>query len=305
MSQVGSTMKEVGALAPAEGRRLLADYLELTKARLSALVVLTTAVGYVLAAGTIDWTILFWTIIGTGLAAGCASGLNQLIEMRRDALMRRTSSRPIPAGRLSPAHGLVASLLMGYAGLTALGVFVGVAPSLLALLTIVLYAAAYTLLKPRTTLNTIVGAICGAIPPMIGWSAGSGRLDAGAWFLAAILFLWQLPHFLALAWLHREDYARGGFIMLPATDQTGLLTAQVSLLSALALAPVCLLLTLNGLAGWWYAGGAIGLCLVLAAAALLLLVRRDDRSARRLFLASIVVLPLLMGLMVIDRGPVG
>jgi protoheme IX farnesyltransferase len=305
MSQVGTTVNSVGAIATAPGRGIVSDYMALTKARLSALVVLTAAVGYVLAAPIIDWAILLWTIIGTGLAAGCASVLNQLIEMRRDGLMHRTRSRPIPAGRMSAAHGLVAGALMGYAGLMILSLLVGLVPALLALITIALYAGAYTLLKTRTTLNTMVGAVCGAIPPMIGWTSGSGRLDAGAWILAAILFLWQLPHFLALAWLHRDDYARGGFVMLPAIDRSGGLSARVSLLSSLALVPVCMMLTLNGLTGWTYAAGAAVLCLALAFAAMRLLQRRDDASARRLFLASVIILPLLLGLMVIDRGPIG
>ena len=279
-------------------------YLELTKARLSALVVVTTAVGFVMATpahAQIDWLTLVFTIVGTALAAGGANALNQLIEMRRDALMHRTRNRPLPAGAMGPAHALIVAMLLCYAGLGVLAVQANLLAAGLALATIVIYIAAYTPLKTRTTLNTLVGAVCGAIPPLVGWVAAAGRLDAAAWVLAGLLFVWQIPHFFALAWLYREDYARGGHVMLPVLDETGRLTGRIVVVTSLCLIPLALSGTLFGLAGPAYALGSLALGLWFVGVGARLCARRTEANARRLFLASIIYLPAVLGLMVVDR----
>ena len=286
----------------AADRTLLGSYMQLTKARLSALVLLTTAIGFVLGVPErIDWVALIFTTVGTALAAGCASSLNQIWEVNLDRRMLRTRHRPLPSNGMSMTHALVAALLMGAAGVATLAVFVNWLSSALALLTILLYVLAYTPLKVRSTLNTIVGAVCGAIPPMIGWVAASGSLDRGAWALALILFVWQIPHFLALAWLYREDYRRGGFAMLPAIDHDGSITCRVVVLTAALLLPLGLLSTVLRVSGPWYAAGSLILGLWMVALCLRLYFSRTDSNARAVFLASIAYLPLLMCLMVVDR----
>ena len=270
------------------------------------MVVFTTAVGFIMAgAGSIDWVRLLWTVLGTSLAAGAASALNQLAEVRRDALMSRTQQRPLPCGALSLRHSFVLAMLLAYSGLAMLAMLVNLAAAGLALLTLLIYIFAYTPLKTRTSLNTLVGAICGAIPPLIGWVGAAGSLDYGAWVLALLLFVWQIPHFLALAWLYREDYERGGFAMLPVIDPSGRLTGRVVVLMTLVLLSLGVSAALSGLAGWLYAFGSIALGLWLLWLGLRLHARRSDANARRLFVASLVYLPVLLCLMVIDRGPAG
>jgi len=285
-------------------RGLVGQYLQLTKARLSALVLLTTAVGYVLASlGDIDWVRLTFTVMGTALAAGCASAINQVMEIRRDALMHRTRNRPLPSGAMTTAHATAAAVVMGIAGVTLLAVLVNVDAAWMALLTILLYVVLYTPMKSRSTLNTFVGAVCGALPPMIGWVAATGSMDVGGWVLGAILFVWQIPHFLALAWLYREDYERGGYAMLPVIDRAGQMTCNVIVLTSLLLLPLGLMATLLGVAGLGYAFGSVLLGLWMTALSLRLHRHRTRANARGVFLASITYLPLLMGLLVIDRGP--
>ena len=282
-------------------------YMELTKARLSALVLLTTAVGFVLAVPVpgawMNWRLLMFTMLGTALAACAAAVLNQLFEADRDARMNRTMRRPIPSGSITRSHAFVAGVLMGYIGVAILALFVNLLAAGLALLTIVLYVAVYTPMKPRSTLNTLVGAVCGAIPPMIGWVAATGELHTGAWILAIILFVWQLPHFLALAWLYREDYARGGFVMLPLLDPRGELTARVIVITSLMLLPLGMMSVALGLAGWWFAVGSIALALWMCFLSVKFYRERSDANARRVFLASIVYLSVLLGLFIADRGP--
>jgi len=279
-------------------------YVELTKARLSLLVLMTTAVGFVMASQrSIDWWLLLWTVLGTALAAGAAGAINQLMEVRRDLLMHRTRSRPLPSGSMSRAHGVIAATVMGVGGVTILATLVNLQAAALSLATIVIYAAIYTPMKPRSTLNTLVGAICGALPPMIGWVAATGRLDVGAWLLGAVLFVWQIPHFLALAWLYREDYQRGGFAMLPVIDPTGAITCQVVVVTSLTLLPLGLLLAILGVAGVVYALGSLLLGLWMVILSVRLYLNRTHANARGVFLASITYLPLLLSLLVIDRGP--
>lgn len=291
-----------GTIAPKRG--LVRIYVELTKARLSALVVMTTAVGFIIApAGPIDWFALAMTATGTALAAAAASLLNQILEIGRDAKMLRTRDRPLPSGEISPMHGYVAAIVCAHAGVTILGVFANLLAAALAAGTIVIYVLLYTPLKVRSTLNTLVGAVCGAVPPMIGWAAATGTLDTGAWILGAILFVWQLPHFLALAWLYRADYERGGFAMLPVVDRSGALTSRIVLLTSLILIPLGLMVTLAGVAGWWFAAGSVLLAAWMIGLAVRLFIDHSDANARRLFLASITYMMLLMSLLVLDRGP--
>jgi len=295
----------------ARKRHLVGLYLELSKARLSALVLLTTAVGFIMATPTvmpgssrIDWLRLLLTIAGTGLSAGGANALNQLLERRRDGLMHRTRNRPLPSGAMSPAHALLFALAASYGGVALLGLAVSLQAAGLALATILIYILLYTPLKTRSTLNTLVGAVCGAIPPMIGWVAASGNLDRGAWILGGLLFVWQIPHFFALAWMYRDDYARGGYKMLPGLDPTGRLTGQVAVITSLGLLPLGLAVTLGGLAGGVFAVGSVMLGAWFVYVAARLYARPSDAGARRLFLASIAYLPLLLCLMVLDRNTV-
>ncbi|TVQ51807.1 MAG: protoheme IX farnesyltransferase [Phycisphaerales bacterium] len=308
LDATASTADAVQAAALATSRQQrgwLGIYLDLTKARLSALVLLTTAVGFIVAMPVgIDWALLLWTILGTGLAAGSAAAYNQVWEVPRDRRMVRTQSRPLVAGRMSSVHAFIAATLMGYLGVMTLAVFVNFAAAGLALLTILLYVLIYTPLKAHSTLNTLVGAVCGAIPPMIGWVAARGAIEPGAWILGLMLFVWQLPHFLALAWLYRDDYERGGFIMLPMRDRDGELTAQVTVLTAVLLIPICLIGTLLGVAGLWYAFGSLLLGLWLVALSVRFYRNRTNANARRVFFASIVYLPILLILLMLDRGPI-
>ncbi len=278
---------------------------ELTKARLNALVVLTTAVGFFLASSsTIDWWRLGIAMLGTAFAAASAAMLNQVVERRRDALMLRTRGRPLPAGQANAGIVFGAGCALGYAGFALLSMQINMLTGALALANILLYVLLYTPLKPRTTMNTIVGAVCGAIPPLMGWTAVTGRIDPAAWVLAGILFVWQIPHFLALAWKYREDYARGGHAMLPVFDTDGRITSQVALLTTLLLMPLVLSATVSGLTGWWSALFGFFATLLFAALAVQFARYKDDRTARTLFLASIAWLPLVLLAMVLDRGPV-
>jgi len=292
-----------GAAAPS--RRRFAQYLELTKARLSALVVLTTAAGYAVSStGSPSWGRLGWTIFGTALSAGGANALNEWMESDLDAQMERTSHRPLPSGRMSRAHGLAIALMAALLGPTILLAFTNALTAGLAAFTILLYVLVYTPLKRRSTACTLVGALCGAIPPMMGCSAAVGHLGSTAWFLFALLFLWQIPHFLALAWLYREDYARVGFKMFPLLDEAGGRTGRLMVLYALALVPLGFAMALSGLGGWLFVLGSIALALGFTSLGFQFLRDRSSARARRVFFASLIYLPLVLSLLVVDRGPV-
>ena len=285
-------------------RRLITDYLELSKARLCAMVLITTAVGYVLArpAAPLGWS-LVWTLLGTALTAFGANALNQLLEKKRDAQMERTRLRPIPTGRISERAAFVFGIGAALTGTLILALLVGRLPAALACGTFLVYVLVYTPLKPVTSLNTVVGAVTGAVPPLIGWAAATGQLDLGAALLGALLFIWQVPHFFALAWLYRADYARGGFRMLPVLDPTGHLTFRVLLMFAFLLLPLGLVIFLAGIAGRWFAVGSLVLGFWWAAFGVNLLHSGSDRDARRVFLASLIYLPAMLGLMVADSRP--
>lgn len=281
------------------------DYLILTKMRITVLVLVTTAAGFLLASGPdLDLALLGWTLLGTGLAASGAAALNQVIERDVDAKMRRTASRPIPSGRMTAAHGLAVGVGLALAGVGLLAGLVNWLTALLALATVLLYVGVYTPLKRMTPLNTIVGAIPGAIPPVMGWTAVAGTMGVPAGVLFAILFLWQLPHFLAIAWIFRDDYRLGGFPMLPVVDPDGEATGRQVALYCAALVPVSLIPTFLGLTGPIYFFGALLLGLGFLASGLMMAMHRRGKEARHVLLASVTYLPLLLALLVVDRAPI-
>jgi protoheme IX farnesyltransferase len=247
--------------------------------------------------------ILFWTMVGTGLVAASSAMMNQLAEIELDRRMERTERRPLPAGLVSKRSVFITSMLLAYAGVVILGLKVNLLCSGLALANLLIYIVMYTPMKTRTTLNTLVGAICGAIPPMIGWAAATGEISGGAWLLGLILFIWQLPHFFALAMMYRADYERGGFAMLPVVDERGEITAQVILITSLILIPLGLSATALGISGWISGIVAVSLGGMMSILALMLYIRRTDQAARKVFFGSLAYLPIVLGAMVIDRGP--
>jgi protoheme IX farnesyltransferase len=281
-------------------RAPLADWVELTKPRITTLVVFTALVGFVAAAESTPWTLLLVAALaGTGLVAAGASALNQVMERGTDALMHRTRARPVPAGRIRPVEASVFGAALTLAGLGVLASVCGAAAALVAIATWASYLFLYTPLKRRTHLATLVGAVPGALPPVIGWAAASGTVEPGAFILFAILFLWQVPHFLAIAWLYRDDYERGGFPMLPVIDREGRLTGRQAVLHSAALLVVSLSPVVAGLGGMLYLAGALVLGAGLTLAALRLLRERDLVAARGLFLASVVYLPALTSLLLV------
>ena len=283
---------------------LVADFCELVKSRLIALSLATTLAGFYLGwTGPMNYALMFNALFGTALVAAGAAALNELIERDADAAMHRTRDRPLPSGRMGPNTALLIGFGLAVAGLAWLLAFVNVLGSALAALTLGTYLFAYTPLKRVTTLNTLVGAIPGALPPVIGWAAARGTLDAGGWVLFAIMFCWQMPHFLAIAWMYREDYARGGFVMLPHLDETGASTGRQAVNYAFALLLVSMVPSLAGMAGRTYFFGAFALGLGLVYCALRMQWRTDRASARRLFFASIIYLPLLLALLCLSKLP--
>ena len=293
---------DVPARERSAAARTAALLLELTKARLVALVVVTAAVGYLMASpGGWNGARLAWTLAGTALAAAGSMVLNQRIEVEQDSRMERTRLRPLPTGAISLARASLIGASVATAGVVLLAWRTNLLTSALGLAVIGIYTLVYTPMKRRTTACTLAGAICGAIPPMMGWTAATGGLGLGAWVLAGILFLWQIPHFLALAWLYRDDYERGGFRMLPIVDPAGDATVLMVILYSVALLPVGLAATLSGMAGWTYAAGSVLLGGALLALGASLARSRSLADARKVFYATLVYLPLLLGLMVADR----
>jgi len=300
----GGQRTELHAGGAARAAGVLRTYAELTKVRLVLLVVTTTAVGFLMASsGRPGVAQLCWTLIGTALAAAGSMALNQVLERARDARMERTMHRPLPAGTITPRHARVFGVLTASAGIAVLAVAANPLTAVLGLIVVLTYTLVYTPLKARTPLCTLAGALCGAIPPMMGWTATGGGIGFGAWLLGGVLFLWQIPHFLALAWLYRADYERGGFRMLPVVDASGRVTGQMAVLYSLALVPLGVLAALGSITGWLFAAGSVLLGSGLVALSLQLATLRTDPVARRLFHATLVYLPLLLGLMVADKLP--
>ncbi len=290
---------------PPATRARLADWLELTKPRITTMVAITAAAGFLLAGSgkpaLAAGALLFWALLGTSLLASGASVLNQVVERQWDARMRRTAGRPVPSGRVDPDAALAFGVGLVVLGLLTLLFQVNGVTAGLGALTVAGYVFVYTPMKRWTSLSTVVGAVPGAIPPMMGWTAARGELELGAWALFGLLFFWQLPHFLAIAWMYRDDYARGGFPMLTVLDPDGRRTAQQMVLWSAALIPVSLLPSALDLAGPVYFAAALALGLGYLACALLFARAISVRSARRLLLASVVYLPVILGALVVDR----
>ena len=279
-----------------------ADFLALTKPRLNLLVLITTLAGLYLAApAAVPPLTLLQTLIGTALVAGGAAALNQVWERETDGLMRRTMRRPLPDGRMHVSEGMRFGLLLSAAGLLVLALGVNVMSAAVAALTLASYILLYTPLKRRTWLSTLIGAFPGALPAVIGWTAATGRISMPAVVLFAIVFFWQMPHFLAIAWLYREDYARAGIPLLPVLEPDGRSTGRQALLYAVVLLPVSVAPAVVGLAGPAYVAVALALGAALVALSVRFARERSTTAARRLFLASIVYLPLLWGALVVDR----
>lgn len=287
---------------PIAAPSLWADLAELAKLRLNFLVVFTTAAGFLLAEpAPVRWALLVHAVLGTVLLAAGAAALNQVVERERDALMRRTADRPIPAGRVEPFHGLLFGVGLGLLGMAYLALAVNWLTALLGALTLAIYVFVYTPLKRHSSLATIVGAIPGAIPPMMGVTAATGAIGLLGWALFGVLFFWQMPHFLAIAWLYRSDYTRGGFPVLTAADPSGERTARQMILYAAALLPVSLLPAVLGISGLAYLVGALLMGLGFLACAIAFAKKPDAPTARRVLLVSVLYLPVLLLMMVLGR----
>ncbi len=280
----------------------LFDFYELTKPRMNFLVVITTMVGFYMAANVgIDWLLLLHTLLGTALTAAGASVLNQYVERDIDKLMPRTMDRPVPAGRVAPIEALIYGIALGAAGVVYLAAAVNLLTALLGALTLGTYVLLYTPMKRWTTLNTVIGAVPGAIPPMMGFTAAQGALSPEALAVFGILFFWQMPHFLAIAILYRDDYARGGLRMLPVVDTELLITGRQILLYAMALIPMSLAPVQLGMAGPLYFTAAVLLGFAFLSFGVSCATTRTRSDARKLFFASIVYLPLLLAAMMLDK----
>lgn len=289
---------------------ILSDYKTLTKPRITRMVIITAAIGFVFgysaAGGTsltqLPWLTLGVAMLGTALSCMAASVFNQVLERDTDALMQRTRDRPIAAGRVAPGPALVFGLALTAAGLGVLAAFGLYLAAALCAFTVVSYALIYTPMKRWSSLALLVGAVPGAVPPMIGYAAAAGELGPAAWLLFAIMFVWQVPHFLAIAWLYRDDYARAKLAMLPVIDPSGLRTFRQTLIGCLLLLPIGLLPSAMGVAGRWYFAASLICGLGFLALGVMLVLRPTRDSARRLFLASIIYLPVVLTVMLLDRA---
>ena len=298
----------VVSVAPTGSR--FGDFFALTKPRLNSLVVVTAGVGYVLGAaslddeagplGSFDIVTLLHTVMGSALVAGAAAALNQLAERDIDESMERTRGRPMPSARILPGEARLFASVLACLGIIQLALAANRLAALLALTTLVTYVWVYTPLKRRTHWATIVGAIPGALPPVIGWAAARGSVDAAGWVVFCIVFLWQLPHFHALSWMYREDFRRGRLPLLAAIDPDGRRTARHALGFAILLLPVSALPTFVGLSGKLYLVPTLCLGIVFVALSARFAAERSHARARTLFVGSLVYLPLLWGLLVFD-----
>lgn len=302
------TVPDVGATLQAYyqvSSKVLANYSALTKPDVNLLITITVFAGFCLALPTpsqsFPFLLLGRTLLGTLLIASGSSALNQFIERRFDAQMRRTARRPLAAGSIVPLRALWFGILLSCGGAIYLALAVNWLASLLATLTLISYLFFYTPLKRRTALCTLVGAFPGAVPPLIGWAAASGRLSVEAWILYAMLFLWQFPHFMAIAWLYRKDYDRAGYLVLPRGKRRNRFIAWQSILPALALIPLSVIPTLLGHAGLLYAAGALSLSFGFLYDGVRLVLARSNAIARQLLLGSIVYLPSVFLLMLLDK----
>jgi heme o synthase len=289
-----------GSIPVARDRSRLSNYITLCKPRLNFMVLVSTAVGFYVAA-PFNALALLHVLIGTALTAAASAVLNQWMERDRDLLMPRTRNRPLPAGRVAPVEALILGLVLSALGLGYLAWFCNLLTFALGAMTLVTYLGIYTPLKTVSTLNTVIGAIPGALPPVMGFAAATGDIGHGAMSLFAILFLWQMPHFLAIATLYREDYRAGGYVMLPVVDESLRSTSRQSLIYLSALLLVSLTPTLFGLTGVFYAAAALFLGIGFFLAGAQQAISRTRKDARMLFFVSIIYLPLLLTAMVIDK----
>ncbi|MCS6897803.1 MAG: heme o synthase [Nitrospira sp.] len=278
------------------------DFVQLTKPRIAVMVLFTVAIGALLAGrGRVDMVLILNVLAGTGLVAGAAGAFNHLMERHVDAQMRRTENRPLPAGRLQPSEVLIFGLTLATTGLSWLALTARYPlAAFVAALTLIAYIGLYTPLKRYTTWNTLVGAIPGALPPVIGWTAVTGTVDRDLCVIFLVMFLWQVPHFLAIAWIHRDDYARAGLQMLSVADPTGARTGRHMVSYCLGLISVSLLPVLWHGAGSWYAVGAVLLGGGFALTAIGFARRAGHTEARRVLYASLLYLPLLLALLLMD-----
>jgi len=284
---------------------VLSGYWSLTEPEVNFLIAVTAATGFWMGAPAsfahFPWTSLFHTLVGTVLVASGAAALNQLIELRFDAQMRRTARRPLVSGRIEPSHALWFGISLSVIGAIYLAVTANALASLLSILTLLGYLFLYTPLKRKTPLCTLIGALPGATPPLIGWAAACGRLDGNAWLLFAIVFLWQFPHFMAIAWMYREDYARAGYLVLPAGKSKDRFIAWQTSVPSLALLAVALGPAIRGESGIFYFAGTLVLGGVFLYYSARFALQMSTVSARRLLFASIVYLPLLFALLALDK----
>jgi heme o synthase len=293
---------DTAARVTAKSHSRAGDFVTLTKPRLNFLVLLTTAAAYSLGAGPDSRLIdLVHTLLGTFLVAGGAAALNQVWERQTDRLMRRTQWRPMADARMTVAQGTAFGIVMTMAGIAELAFFINTLSAAVALLTMATYIFIYTPLKLRTSLSTIAGALPGALPAVIGWAAATNTLSIQAWVLFGIVFMWQMPHFLAIAWMYRDEYARAGMPLLPVIEPDGRSTGRQAVIYTAALIPLSMMPTGVGLAGAQYLVGAIALGAILMLLSLEFSVKRDLPTARRLFFGSIIYLPILWAILVFDH----
>ena len=281
-------------------------YIELTKPRITWLILMSTGVGYYFGLRGVwntraGWLLMLNTLLGTGLIASGTAALNQWFERVADGKMRRTAMRPLPAGKVTAGRALGFGIVVALAGYLELTFFVNVLTGLLGLLTLAGYLFVYTPLKQRSHLSTVIGAVPGAMPPLMGYAASYGALTPEAWALFAILFIWQFPHFLAIAWMYREDYARAGIRMLPVVEPDGLSTARQIVLYASTLIPISLFPVLLGMTGKVYLVGSLLLGAWFLYTGVRVAFDRTNIRARKVLLASVIYLPMIYGLMVFDR----
>jgi protoheme IX farnesyltransferase len=283
-------------------RAKIAAYIELTKPRITSLIMLTAAAGFCLGAQQgVNYLLLTHAMIGIGLLASGLGTLNQFMERDLDLLMRRTADRPLPTQRIQPIEALLFGITLVVSAELYLALFTNALTTVLGFTVIAGYLFAYTPLKTRTTFSTFVGAFPGAMPPVLGWTAARGQLDVTALALFAILFLWQFPHFLAIAWMYREDYGRAGICMLPVVEPEGRVTGQQIIAYTIMLVPVSLLPTVLGISGKIYFVAALVLGLLFLASGIRAALSKSNQHARQLLMASVLYLPLLFGVMVLNR----
>jgi protoheme IX farnesyltransferase len=291
--------------SPIRSSRVVLDYWALTKPEITFLITVTTAAGFWMGTATalpdFPWLSFFHALLGTAMVAGGAATLNQLVELPYDARMRRTARRPLVTGRIAPSQSFWFGVALSICGVTYLAISTNPLAACLAALTLHSYLFVYTPLKRRTPLCTLVGALPGAVGPLIGWAAARGRLDAGAWALFAIVFLWQFPHFTPIAWMYRDDYAAAGYLVLPQGERRTRFVMWQTLVAAAALVVVSQIPTLIGLTGFAYFIGALALGVTLLHYSVRFARRRTNFAARQLLLVSILYIPALFGLLMLDK----